>query len=111
MNELHVDPARIDMTNTGFFVRAIHDGKWGSHDISALTRQSLLDWLRSRGGENEWAEDVVLGLLGHVIDDGAPVRVTEEMRYSEALAEIQQALELPPPIAVSVIRAVMTKVR
>lgn len=41
------------------------DDKWGNFDIADLTKESLLEWLRSRGGENKWAEDTVGILLGH----------------------------------------------
>lgn len=51
---------------TGIFVRAQHeDGRWENVDIAALDKQSLLAWLKSRGGDNKWAEDVVGILLGH----------------------------------------------
>jgi hypothetical protein len=51
---------------TGIFVRAmLPDGSWDSVDISHLTAESLLEWLRSRGGKNAWAENVVLTMLGH----------------------------------------------
>ena len=40
------------------------DGKWSNADIADLDRASLDRWLRSRGGENEWAESVVRALLG-----------------------------------------------
>jgi hypothetical protein len=64
--ELDVDPKRVGMYgNTGIFVRARSDGKWGNHDITELTSESLLAWLQSRGGDNPWAESVVLLLLGH----------------------------------------------
>lgn len=51
--------------NTGLFIRAKMDGKWDSYDVFCLTKESLLDWLRSRGQENTWAENVVGILLGH----------------------------------------------
>ena len=52
--------------STGIYVRAKNvEGKWGSYDIAELDRASLQAWLRSRGGENKWAESVVLILLGH----------------------------------------------
>jgi len=50
---------------TGIFVRAEHEGKWDAYDIYLLDAPSLLEWLRSRGGKNEWAENVVGILLGH----------------------------------------------
>lgn len=48
---------------TGIYVRAMYNGVWGSFDICFLTKKSLLAWLRSRGGKNEWAENVVACLL------------------------------------------------
>jgi len=68
--ELKVDPARLKVcenegVSTGIFVRAkTPEGKWDSVDIFALDKESLNTWLRSRGGENEWAESVVRILLG-----------------------------------------------
>ncbi len=51
---------------TGICVRAQNpDGSWASADIYELTKGSLLEWLRSRGGENPLAENVVGVLLGH----------------------------------------------
>lgn len=80
--DLVVDPERrIDDSDdgTGIYVRARLDGKWGSHDIVELTKTSLFNWLRSRGGSNQYAEDVVGILLGHgylnetpKTKDGAP---------------------------------------
>jgi hypothetical protein len=53
-------------TETGVFVRAKNsDGRWDSVDIAYLDKSSLLSWLRSRGGNNPWAENVVGILLGH----------------------------------------------
>lgn len=67
--ELHVDKNRaIDAqwkNATGMYVRAEIDGRWGAHDIAVLTKESLLEWLRSRGGHNRWAEGIVASLLGH----------------------------------------------
>jgi len=62
---LEVDPARAGLGGTGIYVRARSADAWGSHDIAALTRDSLQRWLRSRGGENPWAESVVAIMLGH----------------------------------------------
>jgi len=57
----------IDSNNaTGIYVRALSpEGKWMSVDIALLDKESLLSWLRSRGGNNPWAENVVGILLGH----------------------------------------------
>ena len=69
--ELLVDQSRLNAsgdarTETGIFVRAkFPNGKWDTADISWLTKESLTEWLRSRGGENEWAEQVVYILLGY----------------------------------------------
>jgi len=51
--------------STGIFVRAKLGDKWGSWDIAQLTKGSLLSWLKSRGGDNPYAEDVVGILLGY----------------------------------------------
>jgi hypothetical protein len=50
---------------TGIFIRAEVNGEWGSYDIGdkTINDKQVLDWLRSRGGKNEWAEQVVLTLL------------------------------------------------
>jgi hypothetical protein len=67
--ELTVDPKRAlaeDERATGIFVRARDpNGRIRNADIVELDRASLLVWLRSRGGDNPWAEDVVGILLGH----------------------------------------------
>lgn len=64
--EYLVDPQRHDITrDTGIYVRAKLGDKWGSYDIAELDAKSLLAWLRSRGGENRWAENCVGLLLGH----------------------------------------------
>lgn len=61
---LQIDPTRNG--DTGIYVRAQDiNGKWGSFDICQLTKASLLEFLKSRGGDNPWAENVVGILLGH----------------------------------------------
>lgn len=62
---MNVDPSRLDKVSTGIYVRAKHEGSWGSYDIYELKKESLLAWLRSRGGDNPWAENTVGILLGH----------------------------------------------
>ena len=60
---------------TGICVRVeLPDGTWGPADIAVLTTESLLSWLKSRGGDNPWAEDVVGILLGygHLHDEEEP---------------------------------------
>ena len=65
-NDLRVSLERSTFPESGVPVRAIGpDGKWGSHDIAHLDRDSLHQWLRSRGGKNLWAENVVFILLNH----------------------------------------------
>jgi hypothetical protein len=65
--ELKTDPEREGIAKkTGIFIRAKgSNGKWDSFDIAELDTTSLKAWLRSRGGENIWAENVVLVLLDH----------------------------------------------
>ena len=51
---------------TGIYVRArSQSGRIVDADIAQLEGPSLLRWLRSRGGENAWAENTVGQLLGH----------------------------------------------
>ena len=70
MKVLKTDPARLHLDdNTGIIVRALVDGRPASVDIACLDKESLHDWLRSRGGNNEWAEHVVMLLLGHEWED------------------------------------------
>ncbi len=53
-------------TVTGIYVRAqTPGGTWHNADISMLDLPSLRAWLRSRGGDNPWAESVIERLLGH----------------------------------------------
>lgn len=78
MDELTVDPYRTGAPETGIYVRAKDGDKWGSHDIAHLDAKSLLAWLRSRGGNNQWAENTVGVLLGHeepIAPDAVPSRV------------------------------------
>lgn len=64
---LTTDPARVSYVDqgTGIYVRALSLGQWSSVDIAALDARSLLQWLRSRGGDNPYAENTVGILLGH----------------------------------------------
>ncbi len=63
--ELIVDPTRKHFDIVGIPIRAKFDGNWGTYDINHLDRASLMIWLRSRGGQNDWAENTVAILLGH----------------------------------------------
>lgn len=70
LDDLHIDPQRAVMAEnfprTGIFVRAKdQSGKHQSVDIALLNKASLLALLCSRGGHNEWAENIVGMLLGH----------------------------------------------
>ena len=69
--ELKADPDRVDKySDTGIYVRAkTPEGKWDAVDIAELDLPSLKAWLRSRGGDNEWAENTVYLLLGHSSED------------------------------------------
>lgn len=67
---LIVDEQRWELFDTleptGFFVHAmLPDNSWDYVDVIYLTNHSLLKWLRSRGGDNHFAENVVLLLFGH----------------------------------------------
>ena len=64
---MKTDPDRERLADiTGIYVRAQNtEGRWISADIAQLDTDSLNEWLRSRGGENEWAESVVRILQGH----------------------------------------------
>ena len=68
--DLKTDPHRIGRYQdfTKILVRAKGPQGFDNFDIAELTRESLLHWLRSRGGANEWAESVVLVLLGYDTD-------------------------------------------
>ena len=71
--EYHVDEDRFfggRSLDTGIFVRAVHEGSFGSYDISVLTEDSLLEWLRSHDERHpitgyQWREQVILIILGH----------------------------------------------
>jgi len=66
VSELTALPNRREYDgNTGIFVRAKCEGKWGSHDIAELSADSLLNWLRSDGGCNALAENTLLALFNH----------------------------------------------
>lgn len=68
-----IDPSRANEPETGIYVRArAADGRWVNADIAHLQKKSLHEWLRSRGGENIWAENVVALLLGHAHFDQGP---------------------------------------
>lgn len=68
-----MDPDRWDFHNdddsptTDIYVLARRPptGEWDSVDIVFLDRESLMHWLRSYGGVNEFAENCVALLLGH----------------------------------------------
>ncbi len=51
---------------TGIFIRAKIQHEWEVIDIGdpRLSDERVLEWLRSRGGYNPWAENVALWLLG-----------------------------------------------
>lgn len=57
IDSLKVDPYRRGAALTGI--------KAGPHDIAHLTADSLLAWLRHKGGNNPWAENIIGALLHH----------------------------------------------
>lgn len=66
--ELWADPTRAHLAgHTGIYVRArrVTAEGWHNVDIAELSAESLTVFLRSRGGDNPWAESVVRMLLGH----------------------------------------------
>lgn len=78
-----VDPSRLDEWGVGIYIRARHDGKWGTHDLAHLDRDSVTRWLRRNDGT---AERVVLLLLF-----GPPGRVLElEQALSEERALVDR---------------------
>ncbi len=61
---LRADPERRRLPETGIFVRGMgEDGRFDAIDISHLTKESLVEWLRSK--KPVFVEGVVLALLGH----------------------------------------------
>lgn len=74
-----VDKNRYGKYNTGIYVRATLNGRWGSYDVGDLSASSLFDWLRSRGGKNEWAENVVSILLNHDHTEWQAVKTVADM--------------------------------
>lgn len=67
MSDLVIDESRRDQDeSTGIYVRAKNsEGHWEAIDMACLTRESLLEWLHSRGQCNIWAENVIGVVLGH----------------------------------------------
>ena len=73
--ELIIDPERTDLGPTGIWVRALdaHMGEYTNADIAHLTRDSLLQWLRSRDDRGmdvgaTWRDNVILLLFGHGVE-------------------------------------------
>lgn len=75
--ELIIDKDRLQdivdgkLNQTGILVRATNDGEIGNYDIVALTKDSLLEWLRSRDDNPDtgasWREQVIMIVFGHTI--------------------------------------------
>jgi hypothetical protein len=69
LHELRMNPKRIAKNRwivLEILVRAKNEhGHFQNCDIGDLDRESLLSWLRSRGGSNPWAEQTILILLGY----------------------------------------------
>lgn len=63
---MKIDPTRTDLPETGIYVRALNvEGRWDNIDLAHLDKESVLEFLQSRGGDNQWAENTVGVLLGH----------------------------------------------
>lgn len=96
--EPEADPARIADPRysdaTGIYVRARGPGGYDSFDIATLSYDSLMTWLRSRGGQNEWAESVVAALLGHRSHGRAPV--VDEKLHEEMQRQSREVEPLEP---------------
>lgn len=56
------------INHTGIYTRCQINGKFKNVDIAQLSKENLMSFLRCRGGENEYAENAVLCLLGHIND-------------------------------------------
>lgn len=55
---------------TGIFVRAQDGaGRWHSVDIAVLDKASLIEFIVSRGEVSEWAQGIILCLLGWQAED------------------------------------------
>jgi len=70
LQELKVDESRLNdrlrFQACDIVIMAMYpDGKIAQADVAVLDKASLLKWLRSRGGENKLAENVVGVVLGH----------------------------------------------
>lgn len=66
--ELRIDPERAGIeTPTHIPVRAFDssEGYWRTADIAELDRDSLVEWIRSRGEVSSWGVQIILILLGH----------------------------------------------
>lgn len=69
MSDLRVSETRFeehgDDALTGIFIRAQDGaGRWHSVDIAVLDRPSLIEFVTSRGEVSEWAQGIILHLLG-----------------------------------------------
>jgi hypothetical protein len=64
MNDLTTDDSRMELPETGIYVRAKNSaGTWSSFDLAHLDKASVRRFVSSR--DKTWAENVVLILLGH----------------------------------------------
>lgn len=71
MSKMYADSSRKEYHGaTGIFVRAHSraDDKIGNYDLAELEKDSVVTFCRSRGEKSEWAEGIVLLLLGHSHD-------------------------------------------
>jgi hypothetical protein len=73
---MRTDPERAVLADaTGLYIRAQRpDDRWDSVDIAELDRDSLVEFVLSRGPVNDWARDIIVIILGHSRDGLAPSR-------------------------------------
>ena len=96
--ELKIDDSRRDLHgSTEIYVRAQNaKGRYENADIAELNKESLQEWLRSRGGDNPWAENCVALLLGHSAFEWKPRPDTPdgEKRSAYMMVMMKQGQEI-----------------
>lgn len=67
MKDLRVDKNRAGLVpETGIYVRAIGlDSRWGTYDMAELDKESLAEFVRSRGDVPDFAVGIIEILLDH----------------------------------------------
>lgn len=98
--DLKVDPARMQEWDgvSGIQVRGTLNGQAGTVDVAVLDKASLRLWLRSRGGNNPFAEDAMAMALGHGPFDKQVLVGVEPM----AFGKIEKRLDVAAVVAAAV---------